>query len=456
MKVAVVLLCWGATSFAQGPLRVFTVNGVTETPVAGIVQLGSTSTGDVLQVQFRIRNGGATAQTLQLLSISGAGFRLHQAPTLPFPIAPNFSVDFYVQFQSSEPVADARGALRLNELTVTLVAEARAAPVVSVVQEDGSLSRRMAGQAVVFPPTERDGSSARWIVLENPHRAPLMVNLGVSGESFRLAAPPPQPLILERDASRSFELRFEPASAGLKRGALLVDQRTFPLEGVATEPAPPRPSIAIPTGGLESSKQVPIAVLFEEASRAEAKGQLRFEFTPSMAGPDDPAIVFLPVNRRSIEFQVRPGDRAAQFGSQREVILQTGTTAGTLRIVAEMSGWRTEAQASIPPAPAVLDKLTAFKTTATLDLTVSGYDNTRSISEIAFTFYDAQGTMIPPGNIRSFVAPLFQDYFRTTSVGGMFSLRAIFPSTAPTQGVRYVEMEVTNQAGTSKTQRIEF
>ncbi|MBL8234501.1 MAG: choice-of-anchor D domain-containing protein [Bryobacterales bacterium] len=441
-------------AFAQ--LQVYTVSGTTETPIAGIVELGSTASGDILQVQFRVRNRGAVLNPLTALSIAGSGFRLHQAPPIPFPLPPNFSVDFYVQFQSSDAIADARASLRLNDLTVTLIAEARAAPVVSVLQEDGSLTRRLAGQSTVFAAVERDRASSRTFVIENPHRAAVMVNLAVSGESFRLATILPQPLTLGPGQSQSFEVRFEPAGTGLKRGTLFVEDRTFPLEGVASEPAPPRPSIAIPSGAIESSKQIRIAVTFDEASRAEAKGQLRFEFQPAMQGPDDAAVVFLPVNRRSVEFQVKPGDKAAQFGSQRDVVLQTGTTAGTLRFIAEMSGYRAEAVAVIAPAPAVLDKLTAFKTTATLDMTVTGFDNTRSISEMIFTFYDTNGTLIPPGAIRSSVGPLFQDYFRNTTVGGMFSMRAIFPATASTQSVRYVEMEVTNSAGTSKTQRIEF
>jgi hypothetical protein len=453
-RLAFLLLTAPAVILAQ--LQVFTVTGTTETPVSGIVELGSVSTGDILQVQFRVRNKGTALNPLTLLSISGAGFRLHQAPPVPFPLPPNFSVDFYVQFQSEQPAADARASLRLNELTVTLIAQARAAPVVSVVQEDGSLSRRLAGQTTVFPAIERAGSSSRIFVIENPHSAPVLINLAVTGDSFRQATALPQPLMLAPSQSQRVEVSFEPASSGLKRGVFFVEDRSFPLEGVANEPAPPRPTISIQSAAIESGRQIRVAVTFDQASRAEAKGQLRFEFQPAMAGPDDAAIVFLPVNRRSMEFQVKVGDKAAQFGSQSEVVLQTGTTAGTLRFTAEMSGYKVETAAVIQPAPAVLDKLTAFKTTSTLDLTVTGFDNTRSISEMTFTFYDSNGVLIPPGAIRSQVAPLFQDYFRTTTVGGMFSMRAIFPASAPTQPIRYVEIEVINSAGAARTQRIEF
>lgn len=456
LRIALLALLSIAAPAALAQLQVVTVSGTTETPLSGIVELGSTSSGDILQVQFRIRNKATGLNPLTLLSISGTGFRLHQAPPIPFPLPPNFSVDFYVQFQSEQAAPDARATLRINDLTVTLIAQSRAAPVVSLLQEDGSLTRRLAGQPTVFPAVERAGASVRTFVLQNPHSTPILLNLAVSGDSFRLANPLPQPLTLGANQSQAVEIRFEPQTTGLKTGTFFVEDRIFPLEGVSTEPAPPRPSITIQTSGIESGKQIRIAVTFGEASRAEAKGQLRFEFQPSMAGPDDAAIVFLPVNRRSMEFQVRTGDKAALFGGQNEVVLQTGTTAGTLRFTAEMSGYKVETAATIAPAPAVLDKLSAFKTTSSLDLTMTGFDNTRSISEMSFTFYDTNGVVVQPGAIRSQVSQLFQDYFRNTAVGGLFSMRAIFPANAPTQSIRYVEVEVTNAAGVAKTQRIEF
>src|SRR5262249_18420738 len=152
------------------------------------------------------------------------------------------------------------------------------------------------------------------------------------------------------------------------------------------------------------------------------------------------------------EFEVRNGDAQATFGNSKEIVLQTGSTAGSLVLTAEMAGFRAESTISIPPAPAVLDALSAFKRVASLEMTVTGFDNSRSMAEVTFTFYDTNGVVIDPGAIHSPVMTAFDNYFRTAIAGGMFSMRAVFPVTGNTRNIDQVEIEVRNGIGVSRTQ----
>lgn len=463
MKFPALFLITG--SLLHADISVSTVLGVEERLLAGIVSLGAVPTGDVLQVQFRIRNTGDTGLVIQSLKVVGEGFRLYQDPPIPFSLLNRFSVDFYVQFASNQAIGDARATLAIGTLegnspksyVVTLTASAIGSPSVSVVEADGTESRRLAGQATPFLPAERGGPpSALVFTIRNPGTSALTTNLTVTGDSFQLASIVPVPLTLSGGQSFAITIRFEPIAVGLQRGELRLDSRVFPLEGIGRAAPPPRPSIAVPTNAGESAKQVRIAITFDTPSRSDQRGSLKLEFQPQMAGPEDAAVAFLPNMSRLVEFNLKAAESTATFAGQKEIVLQTGTTAGTLLLIAEVGGFRTESKITIAPAPAVLETLIGRKLTDLLEMTIAGFDNTRSLTELTFTFYDIAGAVVDPGPIRSSVASAFETYFRTAPAGGMFSLRAVFPITGKSQSISYVEIEARNSVGISRTQRTQF
>ncbi len=455
MMRSLCLLLWFVSSgWAQ--LELFSVSGLDERPLSGLLNLGSTATGEPLDILIRVRNSGAVAATLSALTVSGAGYRLHQDPPIPFVLPPRFSVDFYVRYVSEQPVADARGGLRINTITVTLLAAAVASPNVFLLEDDGTRLRKMSGQPIVFISVERDAQSRRRLLIENPHAPALTVgSISVSGDAFRLE-PAAAPLTLASRQTQTIEIVFQPATSGPKSGVLNMDRLRFPLEGAGREPALPRPRIVLPPEVTLSGKQARIAVGFDSVARGDGAGTLRVEFQPAIAGPDDPAILFPSTNRRSVAFQVRNGESEALFSSQRDIVVQTGTTAGRLRFVAEMGGFTAEVFAAIAAARVTVDTVSATRGIDILDLTVKGFDNTRSASEVAFTFYDFTGNRIDPGEIRANAADAFRRYFESTTAGGMFALRAVFPAVGSTTPVMEMELEFRNQAGVERTGRIRF
>jgi len=444
--------------FAQ--LEYFTVINNVERPLSGMLAMGTTVTGEPLDALIRIRNVGRNMEIVAVLSIgpAGSGFSLEKAPEPPLGIIGGFSIDFLVRFQPAQAVADARGNLRINSTTITLQASAGSAPSVYLLEVDGTRTLKPVGTPTVFGTIERDARALRTFILENPSEAPLSVSaLSLGDEAFSFTSLIVLPLRIAARQTVNLEVAFQPRKSGTTTGALVIDGRRYPLEGVAREPATPKPLLTIGTGVEQSGKQVRISVRFDSAARTTAAGRVRVEFTPQFLGPDDPGVLFPTTNSRSVVFSVVSGETQALFsGNQRETLLQTGTTAGVLRVIADMGGFSAESTHTIAPAAVVVDTVTIRRGVGALELTVQGFDNSRSASEVAFTFFDASGQVVLPGQMRADIAEKMRKYFETPPAGGMFSMFASFPASGSTASVTGAELEFRNAAGSSRTERISF
>jgi hypothetical protein len=84
-----------------------------------------------------------------------------------------------------------------------------------------------------------------------------------------------------------------------------------------------------------------------------------------------------------------------------------------------------------------------------LTVSVSGFDNTRSVSQVRFTFYDRSSKTIGD-TVTADVTTVFQAYFKNPEMGGMFVLRAQFPVTGDATQIDSVEVELTNSTGVTR------
>ncbi len=447
------LLVLGAAAL-PGQLQLSAVVNGQERPVGMFYSLGSTPVDTTLEATFRIRNTGASLAQILNIAISGSGFSLFQEPTPPMALLANQSVDFTVRFRSSQLTSEASGTLRLNSASVTLLASTTPAVAARllVIEEDGTRTPRSITQTTVFPSIERGTTAVRRFVLENPSTAPMTISpLGVTGDSFQFSSSQPTTIQLAPRETRTFEILFRPVSSGLKRATFDVGSSRYPLEGLAREPGFPKPIVAPELQTVESAKQINVTVRFDAVSRAEGTGELRIEFTPATGTRDDAAIQFVPEGRRTVSFPVREGQSQAP-----EMIFQTGTTAGTIRFLASMGGWTSESAVTIEPAAVRVDNARLIRGTDLLDVTLTGFDNTRSTTEVSFTFFDEAGAAVAPGAIRANVESRFKDFFEASTAGGLFALRATFPVTGSVSTVKWIEAEFRNRTGTQKTQRFPF
>ena len=135
---------------------------------------------------------------------------------------------------------------------------------------------------------------------------------------------------------------------------------------------------------------------------------------------------------------------------------QTGTTAGTLTFTAQLGGATDRQTVTIPAAPVGITATQAVRSPGSIEVRVTGFDNTRTVGALTFTFYDAAGSPVAPGAIRADATADFARYFQTSDLGGVFLLRALFPVTGDASGINTFEVQLTNSAGTARTARTAF
>jgi hypothetical protein len=108
-----------------------------------------------------------------------------------------------------------------------------------------------------------------------------------------------------------------------------------------------------------------------------------------------------------------------------------------------------------PEAPRA-DTGRALRESRNLVVHLTGFDNTRTLSRLGYTFYDANGSVINANPIVPDIAAEFRRYFETSTMGGTFAVRAVFPVTGDPAQVSAVEVELKNDSGTSRTGRLRF
>lgn len=451
-RLPIVLCLLPVAALAQ--IQVLQFDGTNDTPVGALVDIGSVAAGDSVETRFHVRNVGAGPAIFQTLSIAGSGFRISVAPSLPYTIAPGSQAEFRVVFS---PASNGTYSAFLLVNTINISLRATVAP--SAVLTLGSGSTPLSSGAVIdFGSVTRGSSRLQILTLSNTNSAGITVsNLAVSGTGFRGPIGASAPIQLGSGEAVSFQIAFEPQSGQPAQGTLTVDQRQFILAGLGLDPPLPTASMQFGSAIGASVQQNNISIGLATASQVSGTGTLTLQFHPSVPGvKDDPAVQFLSGPKRAATVTISAGDTVAKFGSQTSIGFQTGSTAGTIVFTLTLPNGTQQTSLTITPAAVSLDTAGCVRRIGNLDVSLVGFDNTYSLSELAFTFYDAKGNAMQPGVIRVDVSSDFRLYFSSTQVGGQFALLATFPVSGDVNQVSSFDVQITNSAGIAKTQRITF
>jgi hypothetical protein len=401
------------------------------TPVPSTYDLGQTYAGEPVAVHFRLRNRSTTAASLTGLGISGAGFSL-TAPAVPAGIPALGTFDFTAVFQASE-TGSYSAALHADTIVVLLTATV--APSLTYrVDNGGTLSTLT---PLDFGSVVRGGTAQRRITLRNETSSILTVPpIGVQGSGFSLSGGVPTGQSLQPQQGGEFTIVFNPQGIGVLQGRLAIGSRTFTLQGVGAEPPLPRPSLDIQVQPAASAQQGRLLIRFDAPAEASGTGTATLEF----AGAADPAIAFA-AGGRSAAFAVAPGDTGAALA------FQTGTTTGTITFTVKLGATAVQQSVAIAPAPAAITASQAMRSAGAIEIRVTGYDNTRTLGPLAFTFYDGAGKTLAA--LRSDAAADFARFFASSDLGGVFMLRAVFPVAGDASQAASCEVAFTNSAGTT-------
>jgi hypothetical protein len=431
------LLAFCTPAFAQ--FQFFSVDGNnTERPAPSLYDFGSFYAGESGAARFRLRNMSAGPAMVTSLTVGGAGFTLAApAPALPVTLDPLAALNLTVNFVPAG-TGSYSAALRSDGVSMLLVATVL--PRLTYRTPGGNI---LSG-AVDFGSVVHGSSLQGLFTLTNETPQNLIVPaISVQGADFTLAGTPPSGQAYVPQQRGEFMVVFAPRSTGLSQGTLTVGDRTYPLSGTSIDPLLPKPFLTIDLPQVASAQQGVAIIRFDTAVRSAGAGTLTLDFR----GPTDAAVAFAS-GGRTANFTVAPGD------TQVAIPFQTGTTAGTLAFTAQLGSATDQLSVPIPSAPVGVATTQAARAASSVEVTVTGFDNTRTLGALAFNFYDSGGTALTPAAIRMDAGTDFAKYFSSSDLGGVFVLHAVFPVTGDTSRIASYDVSLTNSAGSAKTPRI--
>ncbi|WP_321475799.1 hypothetical protein [uncultured Paludibaculum sp.] len=404
-----------------------------ELPVGSAFLMPPSPVGESSTARFRIRNPTTNPITINRLSIDPSPFKTFDQFYPPALIPSGGHADFSVRFSPTE-AGDVASTLWINDLQVKLQGGTVAATSVEIL--DDSVWKPLVSPFDLGTVERRTTLTRRLRI--TPDAPPTL-----AGTGFTLAVSDSEWLIsVYSDTARTLS------------GTIQVANRTFNLKATFTEFPLPRPSIQPSSGTLTSGLQQKIVLQFAEPAKATVLGLLKLVFTPrSSSLGDDPAIAFLPRMERSVNFRLNEGSTVAEFGGSDFVLLQTGSTAGTIALTVDLGGLAEHASYRIDPAPIAISATKASTSHSSAEVLLTGVDNTRTTDKIAFTFFHKDGHTVLPGRQEVDVSSSFKNYFETSATG-TFQLRATFSVTGDLTALGGVDVEITNSQGVTKSGRL--
>jgi len=424
------------------PLTLYIVDarGVESAVEGSFVDAGTAAARDFLDTRMRIRNTGQATVTVQPIRLAGTGFSLIGTPTGVQLLTPGANIDFRIRFQP--PAFGSYSAtLTINDLVLIVRGNSPAGLAVSL--SGGTLDP---DQPVDFGAVESGSSSVRRFVLRNDGSNAMTVQVIRASPPFEA---PSGPLAIGAGDQKEVEVRFAPVRPGVFSGTLELDARSLRLQGLGTDP--PVPPAAMAVAPAASGQQITAGLTFQSPVRVAGTVTLRLVFEPAAAGaPDDQGILFPASGSRTLQLAVAPGD------VRKDVVIQTGTTAGRLGVRMEAGRQLVSADVAIAAEPVRITGTRLVRSPTGVDLDLTGFDNTRSVLEARFQFFNRDGQPLTPEPIRVQLSEAFERHFQSSRMGGMFVVRASFPVAGDAQLVGGVQTEIVNSVGVAQTGRTSY
>lgn len=280
--------------------------------------------------------------------------------------------------------------------------------------------------------------------------------LEVRGTGFGPRNPAALPVTLGAQATVDFTVTFSAPNIGAYSAALDSEGISVILYATVKAGIPlPTPRLAIDLPRTHSAQQGSAQVTFGAPAARGGRGTLLLDFQPAVEGTVDSMIAFAS-GGRTAEFTFARGYVQAQFGNSAAALFQTGTTAGRLTLTAQIGGASQEAAVTIDAAPVGISGVQWMRSSGTIEVQVTGFDNTRTAGALAFTFFDGLGNTIAPGTIRTDVSSIFRQFYQTSDSGGSFLLRAVFPVTGDAGQIAGFEVSLGNSAGAATSGSTQF
>ncbi len=438
-----------------------TVSGSTETPITG----GSFNFGTIApltteDVTFRARGTGSAAVTITELALSGIGFEIVNTSTLPVTIAAGNSFDFFVRFTGG-PVGSFSANLQVNTVVVALQGSVAQTSTLTVATP---CTGPDAQNNISFGRIPQTTQTSCVFTLSNPYTQALTISpITLTGAAFQTVQG--ASAAIPAGQAVTFTVTFMAATASTFTATLVVGVQTYFLSGTGYLNPLPAPILTFDVPTLHSNEQHTLTAALSAPAPAAANGSITLGFTSSVGSvTNDTGVDFVATGNRSVSFSVAAGATTMLLNNQTGVIFSTGTTAGTITFTVNagaigLAGGATTT-VTLAPSPVFVAAGSATNPTGSLDVTLSGFDNTYSIGAMTFTFYDTSGKTLGAPIQANFSQP-FQLFYQSESPGGVspgsaFLMLVSFPVTGNEAAVGSVVVQLTNTAGSTTIAALDF
>jgi large repetitive protein len=203
-------------------------------------------------------------------------------------------------------------------------------------------------------------------------------------------------------------------------------------------------------------QQVRVALRLDSPYPLPLQGEVRMSFAPDPGiDIDDSSIQFATGGRR-VSFGVGAGETSAAFPIP-ELMLQTGTVAGTIQLAVELSS-NGQALGAAATKSLRIDRLapriTSVRVTSTaagFEVRVAGFSTTREVSQATFRFTPAAGSALEASEVVVPMTDAARSWFsdtRSHMFGSQFVLTQ--PFTLQNARLTSVTVSLTNGQGTSQ------
>ncbi len=437
-------------------------SGVLQPNTPNPLNFGNISTSATSIVNITLSNQTTAPLTTPTVALQTGVFLssafTSTASSLPPAIPANSSVNFSVTFAPGQTgLTTATMSIGQNSYplagTGVVVADTDALQI-SYSDSTGVRTLPQAATPINFGQVA-SGNAALTFYVTNPSvsfNSITVPSLTATGAGFALASAPAVPVSIQPGQSISFQLVFSPSGTGTYNGTLSIGARQFSITAKGSSSSIPDASFQVDQSPLTSQQQAHLSIQLSAAAPIALIGTLTMQFTPSVSGiTDDPAINFLVSNGRQLQVNVASGAQTATYNGQSSLTFQTGTTAGTLTFSLTFPDKAPMTKSfTIAPATVQITSAAALRQDPNLVLNLTGYDNTYSVGNLNFTFYDTNGKVIVPNGISVNAASSFQQFFfNNNQAGGAFTLQASFPVRGDVTKVGAVAVTMTNSAGTA-------
>ncbi len=416
-------------------------------------------------IRFRLRNSGNAEGRWGVIAVSGSSFQLIDPPA-PGIIRPGEILPFSIAFTPRE-VGDHRGQLRLDNTQWGLAGKSSGPQLLmSLVFGDVVVALKPTGFSVI-PNTDIGGRRTFWIEVANTgDEVGFLAAVSIVGEGFALSRSQQFPMPVPAGQAVRIEALFAPTQIGTVEGKLVVHDTSYNVIGVANEP-PPLPAatfVGIPR--LAEALQQPAAALeLAEPYPYDLTGRLILSFS-SESLIDDPAVQFVSGNR-TVDFRIPARTTRAIFGSSlREIRFQTGSLAGTITLVAQISVGKYDLTRATPPLatidvpagpPVIRSVLISPRSGRAIDVIISGASPARSVSRLLLGFTPSPGARLQVTSLTVDVGAQFETWYQSSNsrpYGGQFTVNLTLEFSSDYSAVASMAVRAANGLGTSAAKTV--